>query len=93
MSVNTKHIFLNDGRVVRGIKVTEKNYGAVSEWLKDAGDALFSEKEGKSAFNHRVRVKTKKGIRVAKIGDFVIKNVDGSVWVAKAAEFDRYVKP
>jgi len=67
---------------VRAVKVTEKNYRDVAEWV--GGEAASShDKKTKDVFDHRVRVKTPKGIRAARVGDFVYKAADDTFYVGK----------
>ena len=60
---------------VRAIRVTDRNFVSVAEWA--GGEARYREieKDGKlTGVNRRVAVRTPKGIRIAKVGDFVVKS-------------------
>jgi hypothetical protein len=83
---------------IRAIKVTERNYVSAKDWAGKWTDAEASIKVGPQGdvTNHKVRVKTKKGWRVAKPGDYIVKfanEADGGLHIAviKHDEFiERY---
>ena len=70
----------------RAVKVTKKNIFDVVDWItKFGGEATAIldtkiNKDGVQNLNDRVKVKVKgKGLRVARIGDLVVKHVEDKV--------------
>ena len=67
------------GETVRAIKVTERNYQKVAEWADSYSDTFGEALETVSlktgdVSNHRVKIYTKKGWRVAKVGEYVVRH-------------------
>lgn len=89
--MSVKHLkYTNNttGETVRAIKVTEKNFKRIADWinetdasvfhkLNDQAEALckFDKKVGDFS-EQRVRVRTRKGFRVAVVGEFVVREGD-----------------
>ena len=91
MAVKTKKVEFFNGPDGRGVKVSARNFENVAEWAD--GEALFKrERYHTEITNQRVKVKTKKGWRVAQIGDTVVKLTDGLFVVVKAEDFATTVK-
>lgn len=68
------------GRIVRGIKVTEKNYAEIVNWIDAKGGTAeaivdVAAKTGDLS-GHRVKIRTPKGIRVARVGEWVATELD-----------------
>lgn len=60
---------------VRAIRVTERNYESVAEWCGGVAWAgVYKKADGELITVKTVRVKTPRGVRVARVGDFVIRN-------------------
>jgi hypothetical protein len=85
-SLHTTAISIRNDEV-QAIRVSDINYEGVAEWLGERGKAVSSIKKGEEV-NRRVRVKTPKGWRVAKVGDFVVKNNEGKYFVGKDDVFE-----
>ena len=99
VNVRPKKYVSQGGRLVRAIEVTEKNYVQVHNWIekhlpgKSSAIQNVSKTPGADGktfdvSNHRVRVHTPKGIRVAKVGEHVVgelndKGVPVVFWVFK----------
>lgn len=100
MAVKTRYISGTDKKV-RGVKVTLDNIHKVRDWILDSdNDAVVIEtvdRNGKSS-NHRVRFRTPKGYRVARVGDVVAiyatgkKPKAGEFFVALESQFPGFVK-
>lgn len=77
---------------ISGRIVTEKNYQSIADWIKPYAWTFkkINRKTGKES-NHRIEVITKKGKRIARIGDAVFKIGPDSYIVIKAAELARLV--
>lgn len=93
MAVKTKKYRskLYTNREVRAIKVTEKNYVSVAEWCGGEAVQKVSKVPVEGNFDvsdHRVRVRTPRGIRVARVGEFVFKDAAPFFWVGKD-EFEK----
>lgn len=92
MSVSTQQ-FVNNatGEVVRVVKVTEKNYSRVADWINDTkqnvdlpwpNDAEPRHTDNgtvQEIHNQRVYLRTPKGFRVARVGDYVIRHGEPKV--------------
>lgn len=76
-------------RLVRAVRITEKNHTELAEYVcKNGGTALSSEfmtKDG-DILDHKITIvqknigsngKTKKAARVARLGDFIVREDDG----------------
>jgi hypothetical protein len=90
MSIKTKK-FVKNGVEVRAVKLTHRNLFNLAEWCK--GEYVVDPQTSKDDFAFsksqvRIRVKTRKGIRVAKPGDYIVKDADGKFSVGKADVFD-----
>lgn len=86
MAVKTKK-YKHGKEEVRVVKVSVKNLVSVANWVKD-GTAVYNVAAGGEETNHRVRVHTPKGFRVAKVGDYVLKTEGGDFLVVKAPDFE-----
>jgi polyisoprenoid-binding protein YceI len=80
--------------LVRAVQVTERNYITVKDWAGEFTQVEakidVSQKDG-DVSNHRVKVKTPKGWRVAKVGDWLVKH-QLSVEELKTLDIDKYPK-
>ena len=79
MSVkHLKYTNKTTGETVRAIKVTEKNYQNVAKWADSYsdtfGEAVVKIDKNGDESQHRVRVYTKKGWRVTRVGEYVIRH-------------------
>ena len=98
ITIRPKKYISHGGRLVKAIKVTEKNYVQVFNWVDK-----FNARENNAALSHvaddgdvsrqRVRVHTPKGIRVANVGEWVTgelndKGLPVAFWVFKD-DFDK----
>ena len=96
MAIKTKAVVLKDGREGRGVKVSVKNFKDAAEWAGDhrtmAVVKVAPKKSGKPDSDHRVRLYTKKGVRVARVGDVIVKLAKDDYIVIKADEFETFVK-
>jgi len=74
MAIRTKKYISKGGRVIKGVKVNEKNIVDVANWAAKVKSGVARVKISKSGdeSNHRVAVGTPRGIRVAHVGDFVV---------------------
>jgi hypothetical protein len=72
----------------RGVRVTEKNYREVAEWI--GGNTQDSvEHNGDDLTNHKIKIFTDRGnrVRVARVGDVVVKYAKDSFGVIKEKDF------
>jgi hypothetical protein len=108
----TTEVVMKDGRVGRGIKVTARNitnvanwvsggYMKKDEWVDNFASSIVNVARGGKESNHRVEVHTRKGKRVARVGDIVVKfryRDDESGFdcreyeVIKAEDFAKFIK-
>lgn len=60
--------------LVRAVKVTEKNLISVKDWIGEYAqvEALIKVNSKGDTYDHRIRVKTPKGWRVARVGDWLV---------------------
>lgn len=97
MTISTRKVLGLDGQDARGIKVTKNNVGNISFWIRtgnvDAEAVLNTtiSSKGLAIVKDRVRLKTKKGWRVAHINDVVVKDKSGNFYVIKAIDFVGYI--
>lgn len=82
MSVKTKKIRTPEGTDVRAVKLSFKNAPVTSDWCD--GEHVTKHLKDESV-KVSVRVKTKKGIRVALAGDWIAKRSKDDFFVIKAA--------
>lgn len=75
--------------LVRAVQVTEKNLVTVLNWAgKYAQAEVKMDVDGKNdTHNQRVKVRTPKGWRVARVGDWVIRRTASEAEIKKGAEF------
>lgn len=86
MSVkHLKYTNKTTGETVRAIKVTEKNFQNIADWIrgteqsvgrkfKQAAEALWDfDEKVMDVYGQRVKVRTPKGWRVARVGEFIIR--------------------
>lgn len=74
----------------RGIKVTERNFTNISLWAPEGSETRWkADKVSGDISDQRVSVKTRKGLRVARVGDYVIKLEADNFIVVKAEDFAR----
>lgn len=99
MSIKTrKYTNHHTGEVRRGIKVTVNNIETIAEWCNgDAVQDTFKYKDGLEVSRNRVKVNTKNGVRVAQIGDVVVRPIMGTdkQWVysiVKNSDLVKYYK-
>lgn len=86
--MSVKHLkYTNNttGETVRAIKVTEKNFEAVAKWINhtaphisrnwvNEAKALFDlDIKNKDVSGQRVKVRTPKGWRVARVGEYIVR--------------------
>lgn len=72
----------NEGQEVRGVKVSLRNYiNIVNLFTHEHGETAETVSRTGDISKQRVRVKTKKGWRVANIGDVVALGSDGYFFV------------
>ena len=83
------------GAEVRAIQVTEDNYINVANWTKSPGALAIVKVDGNGdESDHRVRIRTPFGIRTAKVGDYVYKDLDDEqFYVAKEDVFEAEFVP
>lgn len=85
MGVKTA-LFTNQGRAFQCIKVSVKNLNSVAKW--SGGTAMYKvDNEGVES-NHRIRLRTPNGIRVAKVGDYVVRDAETRFFAIKKADFE-----
>lgn len=90
MSVKTKaYPRRADGIGARAVVVTEKNASSVAEWLRGAKESIIwgINKKKDTLEKPVIRVRTHKGIRVAKVGDTIVKY---GTYADKTSEWPRY---
>lgn len=96
LAIKTRKIRTVAGEEVRGIRITDGNILQVTDWLGEKGEYRLtpaSNGTSKEPANERIRVRTPKGIRIAKVGDFVLKGTEPGVYaVLKADDSDGYIK-
>lgn len=91
MAVRTQKVINAHGVEERGVKVSEKNFVQVAEWVskhsfKQEPVAIVRVDKGGAETNHRVKLRVPKaGIRVARVGDTIVRSVEGFFYVIKAA--------
>jgi hypothetical protein len=88
----TTAVVLKDGRSGRGVKVTRTNFKDIPAWTGDPRTIAvyregFTAESAYQEYDQRVRVRTLKGVRVAKIGDLVIKLSTDDCIIVKAENF------
>lgn len=86
--MSVKHLkYTNNttGETVRAIKVTEKNFKRIADWInetdasvsrkfKQDAEALYDfDDKSKDVYGQRVKVRTPQGWRVAKVGEYVLR--------------------
>jgi hypothetical protein len=85
-----KSVTNTSGVKVRVLKVTDRNKKSVEEFVGTFGEVevkeTFIKKTSDVKFVTKVRVKSKKGVRVAVEGDYVVKRGAGDYVVVKAAD-------
>lgn len=103
----TRKIVALDGQIFRGIKVTKNNVEKVAAWVErltknwkrshplvSFAEAILDtkrKKDGSIDIRNRVRVYTRKGWRVARIGDIVAYDKDtDKFFIIKPEEFKFY---
>ena len=80
--------------VIEAVKLTEKNYLAVHDWIHDVdSSSIYHTVIGvimreKKEYNG-LPIKTLEGIMVASIGDYVIKGIKGEFYPCKPDVFDK----
>lgn len=85
-SIKTKHVQIKEsGIVARGVIVNSRNLVEIAYWAP--GSTVGATFKNGLYTNRRVRVKTKKGIRAAHLGDIVIKLSLDNFIVIKAEDF------
>lgn len=93
MAIKTRAIKIGPV-LVRGLKVSKNNVGEFAAFIRNRGgdaEAIYQTKNGK--IDDRVKLKTKQGWRVARIGDVIIRGSEGHIFgVIKADAFPGYVK-
>lgn len=82
-SPKTTAVVFKNGTVGRGVKLSEKNKASVKEWLGKSYEISINGKM--RIFNNGSRA-----IRIAKVGDTIVKTVAGFT-VIKAADFEKYI--
>jgi len=90
MAIKTRKLENGD----RGVKVTVKNFLELANWINERGgaaDAIYYVDGNGDQSRHRVKVRTKKGWRVANVGDVIIVG-EGQYRVQKANEFQGFKK-
>ena len=90
MAVKTTAVVLKDGREGRGVKVSAKNLPDVAGWVKDTKSETLIVDPWRD--DPRIKLHTSKGLRVARIGDTVVKLEKGVYIVIKADDFATLVK-
>ena len=91
MAVRTQKVINANGVEERGVKVSEKNFVKVAEWVakhsfKQEPIALVKVAKGGDETDHRVKLRVPRaGIRVARVGDTVVRSVEGFFYVIKAS--------
>lgn len=90
MAVKTKKVVLKDGREGRGVKLTSKNIGHVLSWIKDT--KTEPKIKGPWSDDPRLQVHTPLGLRVARLGDVVLKLEKGYYIVLNPENFASTVK-
>jgi len=93
VAIKTKKVVLKDGREGRGVKVTPTNYVDVTNSIIGTEAwGIVKVAPGGEESNHRVKIHTKKGYRVANVGDTVVKLGNGDYIVIKLADFEKFVQ-
>jgi hypothetical protein len=70
-NVKTKNYKDNAGETTKAVQVTEKNVVGLGNWTNS--DVIIKYNKKGEASQHRVRVETPKGLRVAKVGDYIVR--------------------
>lgn len=70
-NVTTKLYKDNAGETTKAVQVTEKNVVGLGSWVN--GDAIIKYNRKGEASDHRVKLQTVKGIRVARVGDYIVR--------------------
>lgn len=91
MALRTEAVELKDGTKGRGVKVSVRNATAVANWVKGNLHIKVAPGTGVES-DHKVKVHAKAGIRVARVGDLVVKDENGDVYVIKVKDFADLVK-
>lgn len=73
----------------KGVKVTERNYDEVAKWVGGNTKALHKELGYGDLTDHRVKIFTDRGnrVRVARVGDVVVKYDTDKFGVVKEKDF------
>lgn len=75
---------------IRAIKITEGNYLKVANWSGGTAVETINKKQEPTDFRVKVKV-PRQGFRVARVGDYIFKSVDGEFFVEKGETFlDRF---
>jgi uncharacterized Zn-binding protein involved in type VI secretion len=70
-TVNTKTYKDNAGETTKAVQVTEKNFVGLGDWTN--GDAIVKYNKKGEGSDHRVKLQTVKGVRVARVGDYIVR--------------------
>lgn len=102
MAIRPKRYESRGGRKIRAVKVTERNYEELSRWAVANGTNVIksapthTESPEGDISNHRIRLHlAHKGIRVARVGDYLLHILeddlslaDGTLHVMKGYVFE-----
>jgi len=70
-TIKTKHYKDNAGETTKAVQVTEKNLIGLGNWT--VGVVVIDVNKKGEEKNHRIRVHTPKGVRVAGVGDYIVR--------------------
>ena len=98
MAIRTKKYLYEGGNEQepdRAVQITVKNYVELSSWVKgvnakeESKPSLAIVKVDKNGVesDHRIRISTPVGIRVGRVGDYVLKDWSGYYYIIKEADF------
>lgn len=89
--IKTRKVVGVDGRVGRGVKISRRNFEKAASW--SGGEALWriDTKANDGIGDPRVKIRTKKGWRVARVDDVIVKWDKDDYTVIKAEDFAKYV--
>jgi len=81
MSAVKTFVNVKTGEVTRAILVTEKNLVTATNWASKYADAVAVVKTSKTGdlSDHRIKIKTPKGWRVVRVGEFVVRHESKSL--------------
>lgn len=74
----------HEGNPARGVKVSAKNMATIHKWLTIDSQFITDGAQKDIRRRLRLRLRTKKGWRVARVGDIIVKKSKDDFFVIKA---------